>query len=106
MIGAGLVSSPLVDYLHRDESIRITVASQLKEDADILANKYPGVEPMSLNVLEDAETLREIVNEADVVVSLVPYALHHIIAKTCIDAKTHLVTTSYLNPEVKSLDEE
>ena len=106
ILGAGYVSAPVVEYLHRDENIKIVVCSQLQEEADTLANKYPGVEPVFLNVLEQPDTLHEIVSSADVVVSLLPYSLHHVIAKTCIDTKTHLVTASYMNEEMKALHNE
>ncbi|CAK9832920.1 Alpha-aminoadipic semialdehyde synthase, mitochondrial [Anthophora retusa] len=106
VLGAGHVSAPLVEYLHRDSNIHLIVASQLKEEADVLANKFPGVEPVLLNVLERPDTLSEIVKPADVVVSLLPYSLHHVVANVCIEAKTHLVTASYTNEEIKALHEE
>lgn len=106
VLGAGYVSAPVVEYLHRDKNIGIVVCSQLKEEADALANKYPGVEPVFLNVLERPDTLKDVVSSADVVVSLLPYSLHHLIAKTCIDTKTHLVTASYMNEDVKALHNE
>lgn len=106
VLGAGHVSAPLVAYLHRDSNIHLIVASQLKEEADVLANKFPGVEPVLLNVLERPDTLNEIVKSADVVVSLLPYSLHHVIANACIHGKTHLVTASYLNEDVKALHEQ
>ncbi|XP_033334795.1 lysine ketoglutarate reductase/saccharopine dehydrogenase [Megalopta genalis] len=106
VLGAGFVSGPLVEYLHRLSNIRLIVASQLNEEADVLANKFPGVEPMLLNVLERPDYLGDIVESADVVVSLLPYSLHHVIAKACIKAKTHLVTASYMNDEMKALHDE
>ena len=36
MLGAGYVSGPVVDYLTRDESIGVTVAAALKEEAQKL----------------------------------------------------------------------
>lgn len=106
VLGAGYVSAPLVEYLHRDDNLRIIVGSQFKDEADALANKYPGVEPMFVNVEEKPESLGDVIEAADVVVSLLPYSLHHIVAKSCIEAKKHLVTASYLNDKVKSLHEE
>lgn len=106
VLGAGYVSSPLVEYLHRDENLHIIVGSQYKEEADNLANKYPGVEPVYLDVVERPDSMKDLIEEADVVVSLLPYGLHHVVAKSCIEAKKHLVTASYLNEKVKALHEE
>ncbi|XP_046412347.1 alpha-aminoadipic semialdehyde synthase, mitochondrial isoform X1 [Neodiprion pinetum] len=106
VLGAGYVSPPLVEYLHRDKRIGIIVGSQFKDEADALANRYPGVESVFLNVLERPDTLRELIDMADVVVSLLPYSLHHVIAKTCIDTRTHMVTASYLNDQVRALHQD
>ncbi|CAB0036321.1 unnamed protein product [Trichogramma brassicae] len=106
VLGAGYVSAPLVEYLHRDENLRIIVGSQLKDEADALANRYSGVEPVFIDVLEKPEALDDVVEAADVVVSLLPYALHHLVAESCIRARKHLVTASYLNDKVKALHDE
>lgn len=106
VLGAGYVSAPVVEYLHRDRDIRLVVASQLKDEADALANRFPGVEPVFLNVLERPDTLHDVIKSANVVVSLLPYSLHHVVAKACIETHTHLVTASYMNEDVKALHEE
>lgn len=82
------------------------VASQLKEEADVLASRFPGVEPVYLNVLERPDTLHDVIKSANVVASLLPYSLHHVIAKACIETHTHLVTASYMNDDVKALHQE
>lgn len=106
VLGAGYVSSPVVEYLNRDRNVKVIVCSHLKDEADALANRYPGVESIFLNVVERPDTLKEVVASANVVVSLLPYGLHYVVAKTCIETCTHLVTASYLNDDVKSLHNE
>lgn len=103
VLGAGMVSAPLVEYLCRDGNISINVCSHLKEESDRLANKYPGVKSTYLNVSENPSNLTELCGKSDVVVSLLPYTLHGIIAEHCIKAKTHLVTASYITDHVRSL---
>ncbi|XP_017776130.1 PREDICTED: alpha-aminoadipic semialdehyde synthase, mitochondrial-like, partial [Nicrophorus vespilloides] len=41
IFGAGRVSAPLIEYLYRDPNIAITVASEMKDQCDELAKKYP-----------------------------------------------------------------
>ncbi|KAL5278904.1 AASS family protein [Megaselia abdita] len=106
VLGAGMVSAPLVEYLYRDKDIAITVCSHLKEESDRLANRYPGVDSQFLDVNENSNHLRDLCAESDVVISLLPYTLHGLVARHCVDAKTHLVTASYLNEEVKALHDE
>jgi alpha-aminoadipic semialdehyde synthase len=106
VLGAGMVSAPLVEYLNRSKDIHIKVCSQLKEEADRLAVRYSGVESIYMDVEENQETLAQLCQQADCVVSLLPYALHGLVAKYCVESKTHLVTASYVTEEVKSLHED
>ncbi|XP_037960737.1 alpha-aminoadipic semialdehyde synthase, mitochondrial [Teleopsis dalmanni] len=106
VLGAGMVSAPLVEWLHREKDVAITVCSQVKEEADRLANKYSGVNSVYLNVTEGTDHLRELCGRADVVVSLLPYSLHGMVARYCVAEKTHMVTASYLNDEIKDLHDE
>lgn len=103
VLGAGMVSEPLVEYLYRDEKVSINVCSQIKDEADALANKFPGVQSTYLSVTENPNHLAELCSESDVVVSLLPYGLHGIVAEKCIEVKTNMVTASYITDHVRSL---
>lgn len=103
VLGAGMVCAPLVEYLYRDEKLSINVCSQFKEESDHLANKFPGIRSTYLNVEENPNHLAELCSNSDVVVSLLPYALHGLVAEKCIDVKTHMVTASYITDHVRSL---
>lgn len=103
VLGAGMVCAPLVEYLYRDEKLSINVCSQFKEESDRLASKFPGIRSTYLNVTENPEHLAELCSTSDVVVSLLPYALHGLVAEKCIDVKTHMVTASYITDHVRSL---
>ena len=39
VLGAGFVSAPVIDYLTRDNTIGVTVAAALKEEANKLATR-------------------------------------------------------------------
>ena len=45
-------------------------------------------------------------SKADLVVSLVPATLHADIARLAVKHKVHMVTASYVSPEMQALDEE
>lgn len=105
VLGAGFVSAPLVEYLHREDKYQIRVASQLKEESDRLANRYSGVESLYLDVNQNVDHLAGLIANSDVVVSLLPYALHGQIAQHCIEGKTHLVTASYVTDAVREQHE-
>lgn len=102
VLGAGMVSAPLVEYLSRDNDISMKVGSHVKEEADRLASRYNNVESFYMSVLDNQENLAKLCEEADCVVSLLPYGLHGLVAKYCVEGKTHLVTASYESEEVRS----
>lgn len=102
VLGAGMVSAPLVEYLSRNHDISMKVCSQVKDEADRLAIRYNNVESFYMDVNSNQEHLAKLCEEADCVVSLLPYSLHGLVAKYCVEGKTHLVTASYESDEVKS----
>jgi hypothetical protein len=59
---------------------------------------------MSLDV-NDTPALEVAVAAVDVVVSLIPYALHVPVIEAAIKGNTHVVTTSYVSPAVRALEE-
>ncbi|KAH9635552.1 hypothetical protein HF086_003166 [Spodoptera exigua] len=101
ILGSGLVSAPVVEYLARDKNIAITVASAVKEEADALAERY-GVSSEYLDA-KDESALKSLTSRARVVVSLLPYDLHGTVAKACLNTGAHMVTASYVRPEVQEL---
>ncbi|XP_064107735.1 alpha-aminoadipic semialdehyde synthase, mitochondrial-like [Macrobrachium nipponense] len=103
VLGAGYVSAPLVEYLARDPNTGILLASGLQDEADAIAQKHSNVDSVLLDVVERPDLLADLVKQADVVVSLLPYALHPEIAKECIKQKTNMVTASYLSPGMREL---
>lgn len=52
----------------------------------------------------DAKAVRERVRKCDIAISYVPAFLHMHIAKICLEEGKHLVTASYVSPEMKDLD--
>lgn len=103
LLGAGYVSAPVVEYLTRSNDIAVSVAAALRDEADNLARRFPRTEPVLLNVLERPDLLKDLVAKADVVVSLLPYSLHTVVAEQCIASKTNMVTASYLSDGMKAL---
>lgn len=73
ILGAGMVCAPVVEYLYRDERLCINVCSQFKDEADRIANKFPGVQSTYLNVTENPNHLADLCRKSDVVLSLLPY---------------------------------
>lgn len=105
ILGAGLVAKPLVRYLLNQPDFHVKIASRTVSKAEKLINGHPQGTAESLN-LKDEEALKNEIAKADLVISMVPFTFHPIVAKYCIDFKKHMVTTSYVSEIMRSLDGE
>jgi len=105
LLGAGMVTRPIVNYLLAREDVNLTVASRTVSKAEKLVGDHPRGTALPLNVKDDAE-LEKLVSSHDLTISLVPYAYHVKVAKLCIKYKKNMVTTSYISPEMRALDQE
>ena len=104
ILGAGLISRPIVRYLLDHPTFSVTMASRTVSKAEKIINKHPYGTAIELNVNDDA-LLEKLVSESDLTVSLLPYTFHVKIANLCIKHKKHLVTTSYISDDMKALDQ-
>jgi len=104
VLGAGMVSKPLVRYLLDQPDYYVKMASRTVSKAEKIIDSHERGEAEPLNVSDDVQ-LEKLVSESDVTVSLLPYAYHVKVAKLCIKHKKHLVTTSYVSDEMYKLDD-
>lgn len=103
VLGAGLVSRPLVEYLLKQSDFQVTVASRTVSKAEKLVGNHPRGKAIALNV-DDTATLSKLIDDCDLAISLVPYAYHPVIAKLCIEKKKQMITTSYVSDAMRELD--
>ena len=104
VLGAGLVARPLVRYL-LDQGYKVQVASRTLSKAEALIEGHPQGEAFTLDVTDTA-ALERLVEEADLVISLLPYVHHVTVAAICIKHKRDMVTTSYVSEAMRALDGE
>ena len=104
VLGAGLVSRPGVHYLLKQKNIQVTVASRTVSKAEALVKGFSNGKAVQVNV-ENKEELAKLIKEHDIAISLLPWTHHLIVAELCIEYGKHMVTTSYVSPAMKALDE-
>jgi saccharopine dehydrogenase-like NADP-dependent oxidoreductase len=104
VLGAGLVSRPLVRYLLDQPDFRVTVASRTVSKAEALLAGHKSGQAVALLANETAK-LEKLVSEHDVAISLLPAPLHPLVAEMCVSHRKHMVTTSYVSPKMRALDE-
>jgi saccharopine dehydrogenase (NADP+, L-glutamate forming)/spermidine synthase len=97
------VSGPAVDYLLGQRGFAVTVADQEPGRAARLVRNRPTGTAVEQS-MDDADGLRRLIAENDVVVSLLPPEFHVAVARECIALRTPMATTSYVSPEMQALD--
>ena len=105
VLGAGLVARPLVRYLLEQEDIHVKIASRTVSKAERLIKGHARGQARQLDV-EDKQALQQVISEADIVISLLPWTHHLRVADLCLQENKDMVTTSYVKPEMQALDEE
>jgi saccharopine dehydrogenase-like NADP-dependent oxidoreductase len=103
VLGAGMVSRPMIQYLLDQPDFHVIMASRTVSKAEQMIDRHPQGEAFSLDVNDDKK-VDDFVSKADVVVSLLPYTYHVKVAEMCLTHKKHMITTSYVSDAMKALD--
>lgn len=106
--GAGKTSVYLIDYLlaHSAKSgWKVIVTDSNLDTITDKTNNHPNSEAVVTDITDDRQR-EELVQRADIVLSLMPPALHTLLAHDCIRHKKHLITSSYVSPEMRAMDED
>ncbi|MEO8239728.1 MAG: saccharopine dehydrogenase C-terminal domain-containing protein [Flavobacterium sp.] len=108
IIGAGRSASSLIRYLlskSDSENLHLVVADLSLVLAEKKVNNHPNATPIALDIFNATERKTTIEN-ASIVISMLPAHLHIEIAKDCLEFKKHLVTASYISDAMLALNEE
>lgn len=104
ILGAGLVSQPLIDYLFTKTAHKLVVADVLQENAENAIGGHERGVATQLDVNNEA-ALIALIADSDLVVSLLPYTLHGLVASHCLDQGKSMVNASYVSDDLSALDE-
>ena len=105
LFGAGKSATCLIDYLTRICTEKNWILTIADADAEALRKKLiPSafVHAIQVNVENPGER-NSLIKRADLVISLLPPALHILIAKDCIFNLKNLLTASYVDEEIRKL---
>lgn len=106
--GAGKSSIYLIQYLlsHAPRNKwNIIVADGNEAAIKEKTGNHPNAFAEVLDITNDAQR-RKLVQDADLVVSLMPPHLHIHLAKDCLQYKKNLITSSYISEEMRAMDAE
>lgn len=108
LIGAGRCAYPLIDYilnLATDQGWYLTVGDVLPERAQKKVEDRPNGRAVWLDATK-VNDRKEMINRADIIISLLPAHLHLEVAHDCIKLKKPLITSSYISHEMYRLGDE
>lgn len=108
VIGSGKSTSYLIKYLldkSTSENLHITIGDLHIKNAEKLIGNHENATAITLDVFNENSRVEAIKN-ADIVVSMLPARFHIEVAKNCITYKKHMVTASYISPEMQALHDD
>ena len=103
ILGAGLVAGPLVKYLLDQPDFSVVVADVEVARARKLVAGHPRGQAELLDI-SDKTALAAAIGRADLVVSMVPYTFHPVVAALAVEQGKSMVTASYVSPAMRELD--
>ena len=106
VIGAGKSASFLIKYLldkSTEENLHIIVGDINIQNARKLINNHEKGQAITLDVFS-SHSRHDAIENADIVVSMLPARYHIEVAKDCITYGKNMVTASYISKEMEDLD--
>lgn len=107
IVGAGKSTGVLINYLLKkaeSEDLFLTIGDLLQGNAQKVAGDHPRSTAIHLDIFnrEERETA---VQNADLVISMLPARFHIKVAEDCLKFGKNMVTASYISDEMTLLDE-
>ena len=106
IIGAGRSSTSLISYLldHATASgWTVHVGDMDVTLAQEKCGNHPNGVPFAFNALDDNIRAQHI-EQADIVISMLPARFHHLVVRDCIRFRTHVITPSYVSQDLKDME--
>jgi saccharopine dehydrogenase (NADP+, L-glutamate forming) len=108
LFGAGKSATCLIDYLLTNAPRQKWHITVVDNDLMLIKSKTGKsyyVTPVAIDIRDQAAR-QPLVEETDLVISLLPPILHILVARDCLQYRKHLLTASYIDPEVRKLEKD
>lgn len=108
LFGAGKSATCLIDYLGKccdEKNWKLIVCDSNLSLAQSKTKNFSSGEAISFDV-SDEKKRQEYISQSTLVISMLPPALHFLVAKDCVAFSKDLLTASYIDEQIKSLKEE
>ena len=104
LFGSGRSSPALINYLSEwaeKGALSLTVADSVIGSN----NSFTRISYKQTDIHNELDR-RNLIQESDLIISLLPPSLHIVLAKDCLLYSKHFISASYISPELQALDEE
>jgi saccharopine dehydrogenase-like NADP-dependent oxidoreductase len=108
LFGAGKSATVLIDYLISEAAANtwsVMIADANMEQILAKTNHSPLVNAFQIDITDEIQRAA-LIQQADIVISMMPPALHFLVAKDCVANGKNLLTASYLDGSIKGLQSE
>lgn len=108
LFGAGKSATCLIDYLGKccdEKNWKLIVCDSNLSLAQSKTKNFSSGEAISFDV-SDEKKRQEYISQSTLVISMLPPALHFLVAKDCVAFSKDLLTASYIDEQIKPLKEE
>ena len=108
LFGAGKSATVLIDYLLKEaheNDWKIIIADADKNQVLAKTNNSPLAEAVQIDITKGEQRV-ELVQKADIVISMMPPALHFLVAQDCVAHSKNLLTASYVDDQIRNLQTE
>ncbi len=106
LLGAGKSATVLIDYLKAnaaENDWKVFVADNDLSVAQLKVGMHDSVKAVQLDI-QNEDGRKKLIQQADIVISMMPPSLHYAVAMDCIEFNKHLLTASYIDPKIKNED--
>lgn len=108
LFGAGKSATVLIDYLISEATANtwlVMIADVNLEQILTKTNHSNQAKAFQIDIKDELQR-SELIQQADIVISMMPPALHFLVAKDCVAFGKNLLTASYLDDSIKGLQSE
>ncbi len=108
LFGAGKSATVLIDYLIQNSTAnnwKILIADVNKEQILLKTKNNPSAEAIEMDITNNVHR-SALIQKADIIISLMPPSCHFLIAKDCVNFSKNLLTASYIDDNIRSLQAE
>jgi alpha-aminoadipic semialdehyde synthase len=104
LLGSGMMTATLIEYLIKFGDTHVTVASNLLNEAQKLAQRFGSNVSACFLDIKNIPSLESLISEHCHVISFIPPWMHTPICHACLRLGKNMTTSSYISPDMVKMN--